>query len=88
MRIIYIIMRWVRGGRTHGLPLLSGGTSLGASLLLTLALLEEALRDQDLVVGGNGSASACQISTGPAYHGMQQSAGARIVAASRHSRFG
>jgi hypothetical protein len=38
-----------------GLPLLGGLVALGAGLLLALALLEQSLRDQDLVVGGDGT---------------------------------
>jgi hypothetical protein len=40
---------------TYGLPLLGGLVALGAGLLLALALLEQSLRDQDLVVGGDGT---------------------------------
>lgn len=42
-------------GFTYGLLLLLGGGALSAGLLLALALLEEGLRDEDLVVGGNGT---------------------------------
>ena len=41
---------------TDLLLLLDLGGLLGASLLLALALLQEGLRDQDLVFGGDGTA--------------------------------
>lgn len=40
---------------TNLLLLLNLSRLLSASLLLALALLEEGLRDQDLVLGGNGT---------------------------------
>lgn len=40
---------------TYSLLLLGGGGALSASLLLALALLEQSLRDQDLVVGRDGT---------------------------------
>ena len=40
---------------TDLLLLLDLGGLLGASLLLALALLQEGLRDQDLVFGGDGT---------------------------------
>jgi hypothetical protein len=45
-----------------GLLLLLGSSALSASLLLALALLEQSLRDQDLVVGRDGTITS-QIST-------------------------
>lgn len=77
--------RRVRRASTYGLLLLLSSGALGASLLLALALLEQGLRDQDLLVGRDGTAGQSQISTGPAYRGMEQSAGARSVAVARHS---
>jgi len=40
---------------TYSLLLLGGGGALSAGLLLALSLLEKSLRDQDLVVGGDGT---------------------------------
>lgn len=40
---------------TYSLALLNGSGALSAGLLLALALLEQGLRDQDLVVGGDGT---------------------------------
>jgi hypothetical protein len=40
-----------RGRSTYSLLLLGGGGALSASLLLALALLEEGLGDEDLVLG-------------------------------------
>ena len=40
---------------TNLLALLKLGSLLGASLLLALALLEEGLRHEDLVLGGDGT---------------------------------
>ena len=51
-----------RLGKTYSLLLLNGSRALGASLLLALALLEQSLRDQDLVVGRDGTITS-QIST-------------------------
>lgn len=48
-----------------GLLLLS--EPLGASLLLRLALLEEGLGDQDLVVGGDSAAVTIRLVRSPAY---------------------
>ena len=39
------------------LALLGGGSTLFSCLLLALSLLEEGLRDEDLVLGGDGPAS-------------------------------
>lgn len=41
---------------TDLLLLVGLGSPLGASLLLRLALLQEGLRDQNLLVGGDGTA--------------------------------
>ena len=41
---------------TYSLLLLGGLGALSAGLLLALPLLEESLRDQDLVVGGDRTA--------------------------------
>lgn len=49
-------------GSTYSLLLLSGGGALSAGLLLALALLEEGLGDQDLVLGRSGTRGN-QIST-------------------------
>lgn len=40
---------------TYSLLLLNGGGALSAGLLLALSLLEESLRDHDLVVGRDGT---------------------------------
>lgn len=47
---------------TYSLLLLLGGGALSAGLLLALPLLEESLRDQNLVVGGDGTICKDQIS--------------------------
>jgi len=49
------------------LALLSDGSTLSASLLLALALLEESLRDQDLVVGGDGAIFKLRLVRSPPY---------------------
>jgi len=41
----------MEGGATNLLPLVDLGEALSASFLLALALLEESLRDENLVVG-------------------------------------
>ncbi|KND92737.1 hypothetical protein TOPH_02882 [Tolypocladium ophioglossoides CBS 100239] len=64
---------------TSSLLLLDGGGALSASLLLALALLEQGLRDQDLVVGRDGTRRH-QISKGPPYESMEQSAGRPLSA--------
>jgi hypothetical protein len=48
------------------LTLLESSGALSAGLLLALPLLEESLRDQNLVVGGNGTASH-RLANSPAY---------------------
>lgn len=53
-------------GNTYGLLLVGGLGALGAGLLLALSLLEESLRDQDLVVGRDGSAHFKSVRS-PAY---------------------
>jgi hypothetical protein len=53
---------------TYSLLLLEGSGALGTGLLLALSLLEESLRDQDLVVGGDGTIST-RLVHGPAYRG-------------------
>jgi len=51
-------MDWIGGGESKYLFLLSTlSLSLGLGLLLGLALLEERLGDEDLVLGGDGAAS-------------------------------
>lgn len=52
---------------TYGLALLSDSGALSASLLLALALLEQSLRDQDLVVGGDGAVCKIRLVRGPPY---------------------
>lgn len=47
---------------TYSLALLNNGSTLSASLLLALALLEQGLRDQDVVVGRD-AITKIQIST-------------------------
>lgn len=49
------------------LALLNNGSTLSASLLLALALLEESLRDQDLVVGGDGAIFKLRLVRSPPY---------------------
>lgn len=49
---------------THSLLLLGLLTLDSASLLLALALLEEGLGDEDLVLGGNG---AVKVSNSPSH---------------------
>jgi len=55
MCVLHHCARGAGSGFTYGLLLLLGGGALSAGLLLALALLEEGLRDEDLVVGGNGT---------------------------------
>lgn len=77
-----------RGESTYSLALLSDGGALGAGLLLRLALLQEGLRDQDVVVGRDSAIGKLRLVRSPAYRvcdGMEQSAGARTVAEARHS---
>lgn len=57
-----VVPKVVRVEVTNRLLLLNRGRALGASLLLALALLQERLRHEDLVIGRDGSASI-QIST-------------------------
>lgn len=54
-------------GYTYSLALLNDGSTLGASLLLALALLEESLRDQDMVVGGDGAIFKLRLVRSPPY---------------------
>lgn len=62
---------------THLLLLLGSSGFLGASLLLALALLQEGLRNQNLVLSGNGTA-ALRLVRGPTYCGMEKSAGGEL----------
>jgi hypothetical protein len=50
--------RSARGGGAYSLLLLGGLEALSAGLLLALSLLEESLRDHDMVAGGDGSIEA------------------------------
>lgn len=43
------------------------GLLLSASLLLALALLQEGLRDEDLLLGGDGTASSIRLVRDPRY---------------------
>lgn len=52
--------------KTYGLLLLSGGGALSASLLLALTLLEKGLRDQDVVVGRDGTVARVRLVRSPA----------------------
>ena len=52
---------------TNLLLLLNGSRPLGAGLLLALALLEQSLGDQDVVLGGDGTVGA-RLVRSPAYH--------------------
>lgn len=59
-----------RGIITDLLLLVGLGGALGASLLLRLALLEQSLGDQDLVVGGDGAIHQFRSVRSPAYLSM------------------
>lgn len=54
--------RKMRRENTYSLLLLESGSALGAGLLLRLALLEKRLRDEDLLLGRDGTTQN-QIST-------------------------
>lgn len=56
-----------QGEYTYSLSLGDGIGALSAGLLLRLALLEKSLRDQDLVVGRDGTTRAVKLVRGPAY---------------------
>lgn len=73
---------------TYSLLLFVGSSALSAGLLLALSLFEKSLRDQDMVVGRNGTILAFRLVRSPAYRSMEQSAGARTVAEARHSPLG
>ena len=73
---------------TNLLLLLESGSSLGAGLLLALSLLEKSLGDQDVVAGRDGSTVLLRLVRRPAYRGMEQSAGLRIVARRDILQFG
>jgi hypothetical protein len=76
------------GLMTYGLLLLLGGGALSAGLLLGLPLLEEGLRDQDLVVGGDGTIAKFRLVQGPAYRERYgQRAPARELQQLRHSSY-
>ena len=62
--VVHHVVSWkvCSKGNTDGLLLLDLSGALSASLLLALALLQEGLGDEDLVLGGNGTAST-QVST-------------------------
>jgi hypothetical protein len=49
------------------LLVLDGGGALSAGLLLRLALLQEGLGDQDVVLGGDGTVGT-RLVRSPAYH--------------------
>src|SRR4051812_6256480 len=53
-------------GNTYSLLLLDLGLTLSAGLLLRLALLQEGLRDQNVVLGGDGTKHH-RLVRGPAY---------------------
>lgn len=66
--MLCIMKSWENsGGNTYSLALLNNGSTLSASLLLALALLEESLRDQDLVVGGDGAIFKLRLVRSPPY---------------------
>lgn len=68
-----------------GLLLLDGIGALSTGLLLRLSLLEKSLRDQDLVVGGDGP-TIIRLVRSPAYHaGMKQRAPVRELLLMQHS---
>lgn len=52
---------------TDLLLVLDGGGALSAGLLLRLALLQEGLGDQDVVLGGDGTVGT-RLVRSPAYH--------------------
>lgn len=54
-------------GYTYSLALLSNGSTLSASLFLALALLEKGLRDQNLIVGGDGAIFKLRLVRSPPY---------------------
>lgn len=67
--MLCIIKPWEnQRGYTYSLALLNNGRALSASLLLALALLEESLRDQDLVVGGDGAIFKLRLVRSPPYN--------------------
>lgn len=72
---------------TDLLLLVGLGSALGASLLLRLALLQERLGDQDLVVGGDGAIHQFRLVRSPAYRSMKESAGGELLQV-RHSLHG
>ena len=56
-QVVGKVRKWGIGerGKTDLLGLLGLGTALSASSLLALALLQEGLGDEDLVLGGDGA---------------------------------
>ena len=71
-------------GNTYSLLLLDLGLALSASLLLRLALLEEGLGDQDVVLGGDGTKHG-RLVRGPAYQRYVVERRWRTAAQVRHS---
>jgi hypothetical protein len=69
---------------TNLLLLLDLGLLLSASLLLALALLEEGLGDEDLVLGGDGTVTV-RLVRSPAYTRYEIERRWRIAAQVRHS---
>lgn len=76
-----------RGPITDLLLLVDLGGALSTSLLLRLALLEQSLGDQDLVVGGDGAIHQFRSVRSPAYRSMKESAGGELLRV-RHSLHG
>ena len=69
---------------TYSLLLLDLGLALSAGLLLRLALLQEGLRDQDIVLDGDGT-KHLRLVRGPAYQRYEVERRWRTAAQVRHS---
>ena len=65
--------------RAYLLLLLNSGTALSASLLLALALLEEGLGDEDLILGRDRPVGTSRLVRSPAYRSMMRSAGGELL---------
>lgn len=80
IRLFITSLAWIYRGIVTDLLLLVGvGGALGAGLLLRLALLEQSLGDQDLVVGGDGAIHQIRLVRSPAYLSMEESAGGELL---------
>lgn len=88
IRLFITSLAWIYSEiMTDLLLLVSLGGALGASLLLRLALLEQSLGDQDVVVGGDGAKYQIRLVRSPAYLSMEESAGGELLQV-RHSLHG